>query len=160
MPTSFARPLLIFLFIIFFFSFFFSQYSNLHLLVHLADELVDEVLPVAGITALDEVVGLLVEAAGRGAEAEGVEEIVGLGEGLADGEDFVDQVLHAHDAVLLEGLLDDGVAGQRDALVVDLAEPALVHELLDGLEVGVAREREKVGLLIFFKLKLKKNEQK
>jgi len=50
----------------------------------------------------------------------------------------VDEILHADDAVLAEVLLDDGVVGEGDALAVDLAVSALVDELLDALEVGVA----------------------
>ena len=56
----------------------------------------------------------------------------------ADSVDLVDEILHADDAVLAEVLLDDGVVGQGDALLVDLAVAALVDELLDGLQVGVA----------------------
>ena len=49
----------------------------------------------------------------------------------ADCVNLVDKVLHADDAVLAEGLLNNGVLRQRDALLVDLAEPALVDELLN-----------------------------
>ena len=42
--------------------------------------------------------------------------------------------LHADDAELAEDLLDDGVVGERDALLVDLAVTALVDDVADGLE--------------------------
>lgn len=71
------------------------------------------------------------------AELEGPQEVGGLLEVGADGVDLVDQVLHTDDAVLAEVLLDDGVVGERDALLVDLSVTALVDELLDALQVGV-----------------------
>jgi len=58
-------------------------------------------------------------------------------------EDFVNEILHADDAVLTEVLLDDGVVGECDALgeagasSLDLAVSTLVDELADGLQVGV-----------------------
>ena len=58
-------------------------------------------------------------------------------------EDFVDEVLHADNAVLSEALLDDGVVGEGNALgeagtsSLDLAVATLVDELADGLQVGV-----------------------
>lgn len=108
-------------------------------LVHLADESIDLVLAVADITTLNEVLELAgAEAASGVAELEGPQEVGGLLEVGADGVDLVDEVLHTDDAVLAEVLLDDVVVGQRDALLVDLAITALVNELLDGLEVGVA----------------------
>jgi len=108
-------------------------------LVHLADEGVDGLLAVAKVTTLDEVLELAgAEAASGRAELEGPQEVGGLLEVGADGVDLVDEILHADDAVLAEVLLDDGVVGQGDALLVDLAVSALVDELLDGLQVGVA----------------------
>lgn len=108
-------------------------------LVHLADEAVDGVLTVAKVTTLDEVLELAgAETTGRVAELEGPEEVGGLLEVGADSEDLVDEILHADDAVLAEGLLDNGVVSDGDALLVDLSVSALVDELTDGLEVGVA----------------------
>jgi hypothetical protein len=49
----------------------------------------------------------------------------------------VDEILHADDAVLAEVLLNDGVVGEGNALLVDLSVTALVDKLLDGLQVGV-----------------------
>ena len=48
------------------------------------------------------------------------------------------EVLNAEDVVLAEVLLDDLVVGEGDALLVDLAVSALVDQLADGLEVGLA----------------------
>ena len=78
------------------------------------------------------------EATSGVAELEGPQEVRGLLEVGADSVDLVDQVLHAHNAVLAEVLLDDGVVGQGNTLLVDLAVAALVDELLDALQVGVA----------------------
>ena len=56
----------------------------------------------------------------------------------ADGEDLVDQILHADDAVLAEARLDDGIIGEGNALLLDLSVSTLVDELADGLQVGVS----------------------
>lgn len=96
------------------------------------------VLTVAKVTTLDEVLELAgTEATSGVGQLEGPQEVAGLLEVGADGVDLVDQVLDADNAVLAKALLDDGVVGQRDALLVDLAVTALVDELADGLEVGV-----------------------
>ena len=95
-------------------------------------------LTVAKITTLDEVLELAgAEATSRVAELEGPQEVGGLLEVGADRVDLVDEILHADDAVLAEVLLDDGVVGEGDALLVNLAVSALVNELTDALEVGV-----------------------
>ena len=110
-------------------------------LVHALDESVDPLLTVTLVTTLDEVELLaLVEAAVGVGELEWPEEVGGLLEVGADGVDLVDEVLHADDAVLAEVLLDDGVVGERDALLAGngLGVSTLVDELTDGLEVGVA----------------------
>ncbi len=71
------------------------------------------------------------------AELEWPQKVGGLFEVGANSEDLVDQVLHADNAVLAEVLLDDGVVGKSNALLVDLSVSTLVDELADGLEVGV-----------------------
>ena len=48
------------------------------------------------------------------------------------------EVLDGEDVVLAEGLLNDGVVGEGDALLVDLAVTALVDKLTDRLQVGLA----------------------
>ena len=126
---------------------FYFQYSqncklhnqkSAHNLVHLADQLVDLGLAVTRVTTLDEVHDLLgrVTTGGVG-QLEGPQEVGGLLEVGADGVDLVDQVLHADNAELAEGLLDDRVVGQGDALLVDLTVSALVDELANGLQVGL-----------------------
>ena len=77
------------------------------------------------------------ESASWVAELEWPEEVGGLLEVGADGEDLVDQILHADDAVLAEVGLDDGVVGESNTLLVDLSVSTLVDELTDGLQVGV-----------------------
>jgi hypothetical protein len=79
----------------------------------------------------------LVEATERVGELEGPQEVGGLLEVGADSEDLVDQILHADNAVLGKVLLDNGVVGESNALLVDLTVTTLVDELTDGLEVGV-----------------------
>jgi hypothetical protein len=107
-------------------------------LVHLADEGVDSLLTVAKVTTLDEVLELAgTEATSGVAELEGPQEVGGLLEVGANGEDLVDEILNADDAVLAEGGLNDGVVGQGNTLLLDLSVSTLVDKLLDGLQVGV-----------------------
>lgn len=70
-------------------------------------------------------------------ELEGPEEVGGLLEVGPDGVDLVDEILNTDNAVLAEVLLNDGVVGEGNTLLVDLSVTALVDELLDGLQVGV-----------------------
>jgi hypothetical protein len=108
-------------------------------LVHLLDESVDEVLAVTEVTALDEVLELAgTEATGGGRQLEGPQEVAGLLEVGADGVDLVDEVLDADDAVGAKVGLDHLVVGDGETLLVDLAVSALVDELTDSLQVGVA----------------------
>jgi len=107
-------------------------------LVHLADETVDGLLAVAKITTFDEVAELAgAESTVRVAKLEGPEEVGGLLEVGANSVDLMDEIFHADNAVLAEVLLNDGVVGKSDTLLVDLAVSTLVDELLDGLQVGV-----------------------
>lgn len=78
------------------------------------------------------------EASVRVAQLEGPEEVARLLEVGAHGVDLVDEILHAHDPVFAQVVLDDLVVREGDALLVDLAVAALVDELAHGLEVGVA----------------------
>ena len=71
-------------------------------------------------------------------ELEGPEEVGGLLEVGANGEDFVDEVFHGEDVVFAKCLFDDTVAGKRNALLVDLAVATLVDEFTNGLEVRLA----------------------
>jgi hypothetical protein len=66
------------------------------------------------------------------------QEVGSLLEVGADGEDLVDQILHADNAVLAKVLLNDGVVGEGNALLVDLSISTLVDELTDSLQVGVS----------------------
>lgn len=106
--------------------------------VHAPYERVDERLPVAMVAALDKVPGLLPVAAAGVAQLERPEEVVGLLEVRSNGEDLVDQVLDADDAVPAEGALDDRVLRERGAPVVDLAKATLVDELTNALQIRVA----------------------
>jgi hypothetical protein len=126
-------------FVIFVVSFLASPKQHRHSLVHATDELVDEVLPVTKVTTLDEVLELpWAEATGGRGQLEWPEEVAGLLEVGADGVDLVDEVLDADNAELAEVGLDELVVGDGKALLVDLSVAALVDELTDRLQVGVA----------------------
>lgn len=108
-------------------------------LVHGLDQGVDEVFTVTKVTALDEVVELAAVPTASGVgELEGPQEVVGFLEVGANGVDLVDQVLHGGDAVLAKSSFNDLVVIDGDALLVDLGVTALVDELADGAQVGVA----------------------
>ena len=108
-------------------------------LVHLLDQSVDVLLSVANVTTLDKVLEFPgAEATSRVGQLEGPQEVAGLLEVGANGEDLVDQILHTHDAVLAQVVLDELVVGESNALLIDLAISTLVDELSDSLEVGVA----------------------
>lgn len=109
-------------------------------LYHALDELVDLLSTGTGLATLEEVeeLGLGGESAVGAGQLEGPEEVVGALEVGTDGVDLVDEVGDASDAGALEALLDDGVLGDGDALLVELSEAALVDELLDGVAGGVA----------------------
>lgn len=78
------------------------------------------------------------EPAIRIAQLERPQEVARLLEVGTHGVDLMDEILHAHDAVFAQVILDELVVGKGDALLVDLAITALVDEFADGLEVGVA----------------------
>eukprot|EP00052_Salpingoeca_macrocollata_P004429 m.41250 g.41250 ORF g.41250 m.41250 type:complete len:303 (-) comp14207_c0_seq2:1067-1975(-) len=103
------------------------------------------ILAVTVVTTLHEVVALLLPAAVGAVELERPQEVAGRLEVGADSEDLVDQILDAHNALVTQRLLHNGVVAQRDALAVHLGVAALVHELLDGLEVGVTVGNVRLG---------------
>jgi hypothetical protein len=103
------------------------------------DQSVDVRLPVTEITSLNEVLELPgAEATCGVGELEGPQEVGGLLKVRPHGEDLVDEVLDADDAVCAEVFLNDSVVGERDALLVDLSVTALVDKFTDGLQVGVS----------------------
>ena len=91
----------------------------------------------------------LAEPTRRRAQLERPQEVARLLEVRSDSEDLMDQILHAHDAVLAQVLLHDLIVAQRHTLRVrmvarlDLSIPALVDELAHTLEVGVSIRHER-----------------
>jgi len=71
-------------------------------------------------------------------QLEGPEEVVGLLEVGASGEDLVDEVFDGEDVVLAKSSLDDLIVIEGNALLVDLTVSALVDQFTDGLEVRLA----------------------
>lgn len=107
-------------------------------LVHSANQLVDLLLMLTAAATLLEVSELLAEATLGGGQLDGPQEVGGLLEVGTAGEDLVHEILHAHNIVLAQTLLDDGVVGQGHSLAVQLAEASLVDEVSDRLKVRVA----------------------
>jgi len=110
--------------------------NNDNSLNHLLQQLVDLVLAAAEVTTLDEVVDLLPPATSRGVQLERPQEVGGVLEVGANRQDLMDQVLHADDAELAQGALNEVVGGDWGAVAVDLDKPTLVDQLANRLEVG------------------------
>ena len=81
---------------------------------------------------------LFAEATFGGREFEWPEEIVCLLERGPAGEDLVDEIFGADDALVSEGALYNRIIGESNASFVDFTEPTLVDELTHSLEVGVS----------------------
>lgn len=103
------------------------------------DQRIDLVLAVARLATLNKVRHLLsLEATRRVGHVEGPQERIDVLEIGADSEEFVHHVFDADDAEFAQGLLDDLIIGDGDALLVHFGESALVDERAHALEVGVA----------------------
>ena len=87
---------------------------------HLPQELIDLVLPVAEVSTLDKVVGLLPPSTGGIVQLEGPQEVGGVLEVGSDGQDLVDQILHTDDSHLAQLGLDNLVGGDGGAVAVNL----------------------------------------
>lgn len=107
-------------------------------LVHLADQGIDLVLPITQVASLNEMLELpWSEPAIWVAQLEGPKEVARLLEIRAHGVDLVNQILHAHNAVLAQMVLDQLIVGEGNALLFNLAVATLVDQFTDGLEGGV-----------------------
>jgi len=108
-------------------------------LQHTLDQLVHELLTVAPITlsGFVETVSLGVPAALGGLQLEGGQEVVGVLEVGANSVDLVDEIFHARDAELAEGVMDLAVVIQGDALLVDATEATLQQQTADVVDVSV-----------------------
>lgn len=106
---------------------------------HFAEEIVDKVFAVTILTTFHEIFGLLsLEATVGVAQVEGPEERIGLLEGRADGEDFMDEVFNTNNSLGLKLVFDDLVRSYWDTLTINLGKTALVDEFFHRLKVGVA----------------------
>ena len=90
------------------------------------------------LSTLDERDALLGEAAGRGIQLEGPQELGHLAEALTARRQAVDNVFSADDAVRFELLLDHGVVGDGDALLLHVGKATLVHQLANRLHIRSA----------------------
>jgi len=70
----------------------------------------------------------------RVAELKWPEEVRSLLEVRSDSVNFVNQILHANNTVLAKAVLNNGVVGKSNALLVDLAVSTLVDKLTNSLE--------------------------
>lgn len=98
---------------------------------HSLDQFVDLVLSVAPDATLLVRMSLLSEALLRGVKLEWPEEVVSLLEVRTDGDDLVDKIFNAGNALATEMLFNDSVVRERNSGTVDLAVTSLVDELGD-----------------------------
>lgn len=99
--------------------------------VHAPNKLVDVLLPVAIVTALNEVDSLARKSPVGVRQLERPQEIVGHFEHGPHGEDLVDKILCALDPELAQRVLNHLIAGQCNALLLNLAVSTFVDELTD-----------------------------
>jgi len=71
-------------------------------------------------------------------QLEGPEEVGRIFEVLAHCEYFVDQVLHANEVLLPQGLLNDRVGGQRGTPMVNLRKASLVNQVPNALLIRIS----------------------
>merc|ERR1719239_1916378 len=109
------------------------NFDNLN---HLFQQLIDLVLTAAKVTTLDEVVDLLPPPTSGGVQLEGPQEVGRVLEVGANGENLMDEILHADDAKLAKSSLNQVVGGDGSAVAIDLDKTTLVHKLAHRLEVG------------------------
>ena len=78
------------------------------------------------------------EPTSRIAQLKWPQEVTGLLEIWPHSNNLMDQVLHTDDAKFAQLLLDDLVIGEGYTLLVDLSVAALIDEVADGFNTGVA----------------------
>lgn len=96
------------------------------------------VFSVTGVTSFYIVGGLLAPSVAWVIEFEVPQEVVCLLEVWPNCVDFMNQIFHTNDIVLLQTFLDHTVGRQWNSLAIDTAKTSLVNELPDGLQTGVA----------------------
>ena len=75
--------------------------------IHCTNKVVNEMLPIAVLASFNEMQPLLWQAARRGVQLEGPQEVGALSEGWANIVDLVDQVFNTDDIVLAQVLQGD-----------------------------------------------------
>ena len=78
------------------------------------------------------------ESTSRVAQLEWPQKVTSLLEIRPHSNNLMDQVLHTDDAKFAQLLLDDLVIGEGYTLLVDLSVAALIDEVADGFDAGVA----------------------
>ncbi len=100
--------------------------------------MVDVFLPVSPISSSLEGVSLGSESSSGSTKLEGPQEVVSFLEVGSNTVDLVNKVLDGADIVLAKGLIDQGVGGKRNTLLVDLAVTSLENKFADGLAGGIS----------------------
>merc|ERR1712146_405987 len=103
-------------------------------LQHTLNKTIHEVLAVACLTTLAEAFALLGLTTLCWTQLEWPQEVVRLAEVRSHSEDLVNEVLHAHDAVLAKPTLHNSVIVEGQTLLVDLAKSTLVDQVTHRLE--------------------------
>lgn len=103
----------------------------------MSDKLIDESLSVSSVSSFDVVLEFAgTEPSSRVAKLEWPKEVAGLLKVGANAEDLMDKIFNRDDTILTKRGFDQGIVGERDALLVDFPIATLVNQLADALEVG------------------------
>ena len=108
-------------------------------LIHLPNKLINILLPIPQIAPLHKMLKLpSPKPTIRIAQLERPQKVTRLLEVRPHSIYLMDQILHTHNAILPQILLDDLVIRERDALLIDFPISAFVDQGADGFEVRVA----------------------
>ena len=106
-------------------------------LIHFSDQTIDLLFPVSAIASFNKVVGDVSEPSLGAAQLKRPQEVVDLFEGGTDCQDLVNDILNTDDTMLAKNLLDNGVVGEGNTLLLNFAVTTFVDQLTDCLQVRI-----------------------
>lgn len=104
---------------------------------HSLYEVVDECLTVSPISPPLERMPLLRKPSPRCSKLKSPQKVISLLEMRPNGIDLINKIIHGDNAKFTKRTLNQSVIGERDPLMIDLAEPTLVDKFADGFSCGI-----------------------
>jgi len=104
---------------------------------HSTQEFINLIFATSEVTALNVVVCLLSPSATGSVQLEGPEEVGGILEVLANGEDFMNEIFNTDDSSAAKNLLNEFVRDDGFTTEIVLGKTALVDQLTDTLQIWV-----------------------